>query len=67
MTTSNPPKTSVNNVDGIMEHMMNQLPIADGEIMYKSEIDSQIRVYTGVTILGVIMFIVSCLLTINVW
>jgi len=67
MTISNPPKTSVNSVDGIMEHMMNQLPMADGEIMYKTEIDSQIKIYTGVTVLGIIMFIVSTLLTIKVW
>jgi len=67
MTTSKTPQTSINNVDGIMEQMLNQLPIADGEILYKAEIDSQVNIYLGVTVLGVIMFIVSTLLEIKVW
>lgn len=67
MTLSSPPKTSVDNVDGIMEQMLHQMPMADGEILYKAEIDSQIKIYSAVTMLGVIMFIVSTLLVIKVW
>ncbi len=57
----------VKDVDGIMKYMMNQLPIADGEILYKSEIDSQIKVCIGMVVLGLLMFFVSLLLEIKIW
>jgi len=60
-TTSHP----ITDIDGIARSIINQLPMADGEILYKTEIDGQIKVYIGMTIIGILMVLVSILLNIH--
>jgi hypothetical protein len=69
MTSSIAPQAQqpITDLDGIMQSVVNQLPMADGEILYKAEIDNQVKVYTGMIVIGMLMIIVSILLNIRIW
>ena len=53
---------NVQDVQGIIENVVNRMPFDGGEILYKSEINSQIRIYLFFIILGMIMSLVSLLI-----
>lgn len=53
---------NVRDIEGVIENIVNQMPFDDGEILYKSEIASQSKIYLFFIILGLIQSLVSILI-----
>lgn len=52
----------IKDLDGIMEQVIDQMPMHDGEILYKTEIDSQIKLFIFQVMIGLMMVLSSLLI-----
>jgi len=52
----------VRDVDGVIKNFISQMPFDDGEIIYKSEVDNQIKIYMFMLFIGILMTLTSLLI-----
>lgn len=53
---------NVKNIDDVSQAILQQMDYSENEIIYKSEIDSQIKIYTFMFIIGLFLVLGSLVL-----
>jgi len=53
---------NVRNIDDVSQAILQQMDYSESEIIYKSEIDSQVKIYTFMFILGIFLILGSLVL-----